>query len=67
MLSSGPEDHDSEGSGLRHFSADPFAELFGAPEDPPNTLLWLANKLWGGATAAIHLLSDCRRPRNPRP
>ncbi len=66
MSHNGPEDHDAQGSGLRHFSADPFAELFGTPEDPPNTLLWLANKVWDGAAAAIHLISDCRRSRSLR-
>lgn len=70
MLTGTPEnreDQDLPGRGLRHFSADPFAELFGAPDDPPSTLLWLANKVWDSAAAVIHSIRDCRRPRNLRP
>ncbi|HRE31179.1 MAG TPA: hypothetical protein PLD88_04315 [Candidatus Berkiella sp.] len=37
---------ESEDNALRDYGADIVSELFGEPEDPPNTLLWIANTFY---------------------
>ncbi|MCS5710861.1 hypothetical protein [Candidatus Berkiella aquae] len=37
---------ESEENALEDYGADIVSELFGEPQEPPNTLLWMANKIY---------------------
>ncbi len=40
------EPYEGEDNALRDYGADIVSELFGEPQEPPSTLLWIANTFY---------------------